>query len=228
MLRALRSSNDKRKWQHAVALLDLHRHCTIASICRKLERSLFLTHGLASLALPSRKAVNQGLITRSTSSSDEAVDLLSPTPARQPNCRQSTLLALFPSIHQSLSDPIISLLDEWKYYKRRHPQGLRYSRFSQLYDPFFGADKSLEAALASWRSAFEAAAERASRRLRHAPGANMGHPLCRLSKSSHAHDDGGHALSLTGSCRQPAPDACLFHRLSVALKISPVSSTRPC
>jgi hypothetical protein len=84
MLRAWRSSNDKRKWQRAVALLDLHRHCTMASICRKLERSpktikrwrsLFLTHGLAGLALPSQKAVSQGLITRSTSSSDEALDL---------------------------------------------------------------------------------------------------------------------------------------------------------
>jgi hypothetical protein len=117
MLRAWRSSNDKRKWQRAVALLDLHRHCTIASICRKLERSpktikrwrrMFLTHGLAGL--------------------------LSPTPARQPNCRQSTLLALFPRIHQGLSDPTILLLDEWKSYKRQHPRGLGYSRFCQLYD----------------------------------------------------------------------------------------------
>jgi transposase len=139
-LKTWRSSNDKRKWQHAVALLDLHRHCTIASICRKLERSpktikrwrrMFVTHGLAGLALPSKKAVNQGRITRSTFS---ALDLLSPTPARQQNCRQNSLLALFPSIHQRLTDPIISLFDEWKSYKRQHPQGLRYARFCQLYD----------------------------------------------------------------------------------------------
>jgi len=75
-LKAWRSSNDKRKWQRAVALLDLHQHCTMASICRKLERSpktikkwhrMFLTDGLASLAVPSKKAVNkkrQALITK--------------------------------------------------------------------------------------------------------------------------------------------------------------------
>jgi transposase len=67
--------------------------------------------------------------------SDKAlVDLLSPPAARQPNCRQRTLVALFPSIHQSLSDSTTSLLDEWKSYKRQHPQGLRYSRICQLYD----------------------------------------------------------------------------------------------
>jgi hypothetical protein len=54
VLKAWRTSNDKRKWQRAVALLDLHPHCTMASICRKLERSpktikkwrrMFLTQG---------------------------------------------------------------------------------------------------------------------------------------------------------------------------------------
>lgn len=67
-LKAWRSSNDKRKWQRAVALLDLQRHCTMASICRKLERSpktikkwrrMFLTNVPASLAVPSKKAVNK-------------------------------------------------------------------------------------------------------------------------------------------------------------------------
>jgi hypothetical protein len=46
----------------------LHRHCTMASICRKLERSprtvkkwrrTFLTDGIASRARPLKKAVNK-------------------------------------------------------------------------------------------------------------------------------------------------------------------------
>ncbi len=67
-LRAWRSSNNKKKWQRAVALLDLHEHCTMASVCRKLERSpktikkwhrMFLTDGLTNLALPSKRAINK-------------------------------------------------------------------------------------------------------------------------------------------------------------------------
>src|SRR5262245_47532877 len=67
VLKAWRSSNNKRKWERAVALQDLHEGCTIASICRKLERSpktikewrrTFVTQRLDKLATPLKRAVN--------------------------------------------------------------------------------------------------------------------------------------------------------------------------
>jgi hypothetical protein len=55
---------------------------------------------------------------KTRSLSDEALlDLLLPTSVRQQSYRQNTLLRLFPGIHQNLSDPTISLLDQWQFYK---------------------------------------------------------------------------------------------------------------
>ena len=59
--------------------------------------------------------------------------LLSPTSVRQRSRRHRTLIGLLPVIHQRLSDPTTSLLDQWKLYKRQYPQGLGYSRVAQLY-----------------------------------------------------------------------------------------------
>ena len=131
-LKAWRSSNDRRKWQRAVALLDLHKHCTMASICRKVERStktikgwrrMFLTHGLAGLA--SAKMRNPDNKVR--------VKRLSPPRVRRPEGRHIRLLGLFPDIHQSLSASTTSLLAQWKLYNRKQPHALGYSRFAQLY-----------------------------------------------------------------------------------------------
>jgi transposase-like protein len=90
VLKAWRSSNDKRRWQRAVALLDLHRHCTMASICRQLERSpktikrwrrMFLTDGLASLALPSKKAVNKERLALITKKKERLVKIIHEPPS---------------------------------------------------------------------------------------------------------------------------------------------------
>ena len=58
--------------------------------------------------------------------SDQAlIAVLSPTPpVQQPSRRHRTLLGLYPAIHQSLSDPTTSLLDQWKRYRRQQPHGL--------------------------------------------------------------------------------------------------------
>ena len=89
-LRAWRSSNNKRKWQRAVALLDLHKHCTMASICRKLERSpqtikkwrrMFLTGGLASLALPSKKTVGKERLAMITRKKERLVKIIHEPPS---------------------------------------------------------------------------------------------------------------------------------------------------
>jgi len=68
VLKEWRSSNNKRRRERAVALQDLHKGCTIATICRMLERSpntikkwrrTFVTQGLAKLATPLKRAVKR-------------------------------------------------------------------------------------------------------------------------------------------------------------------------
>jgi hypothetical protein len=66
-LKEWRSSSNKRRWERAVALLDLYKGCAIASLCRKLDRSpqtikrwhrIFVTAGLPVVALVSKKPDN--------------------------------------------------------------------------------------------------------------------------------------------------------------------------
>ena len=101
-------------YRDLAALLDVSK-TTVATYLSTFKRS--------SLSLDEARGV-----------SDEALlKLLSPASARQPNPRQEMLLSLLPAIHQKLCDPATSLLDEWKVYKRQHPEGPCYSRFAQLY-----------------------------------------------------------------------------------------------
>jgi len=66
-LKEWRSSSNKRRWERAVALLDLYKGCAMASLCRKLDRSpqtikrwhrFFVTAGLPGVA-PLRPLVRQ-------------------------------------------------------------------------------------------------------------------------------------------------------------------------
>jgi len=66
-LKEWRSSSNKRRWERAVALLDLYKGCAMGSLCRKLDRSpltikkwhrIFVTAGLPAVALVSKKPVN--------------------------------------------------------------------------------------------------------------------------------------------------------------------------
>lgn len=127
VLKEWRSSNNKRRWERAVALQGLHEGCTIASICRKLERSrktvkewrrTFVTQGLDKLATPLKRAVK-----------------------RHRSHRHRVLFKLFPAIHRSLSERETYLLDEWRAYRGQFLDGYGYAQFTNLYGRWLSANQ---------------------------------------------------------------------------------------
>lgn len=127
ILKEWRSSNNKRMWQRAVALQDLHKGCTIASICRKLERSpktikgwrrAFVSQGLDNFATPLKRAVK-----------------------RHRSHRHRALFKLFPAIHRSLSERGTYLLDEWRAYQGQSLNGYGYSQFTNLYGQWLSSNQ---------------------------------------------------------------------------------------
>src|SRR5262245_3880137 len=73
--------------------------------------------------------------------SDEALlNLLLPSSVRQPSYRHVTLLRILSVVHENLSEPTTSLLDQRKLYKQQHPRGLRYSRFTQVYSEWLSTN----------------------------------------------------------------------------------------
>jgi transposase len=127
-LKEWRLSNNKMRWERAVALQDMHKGCSIASICRKLERSpktikrwrrTFLAQGIGNLAIPLKKAVKR----------------------QQRNHRHRVLFKLFPSIHRSLSERGTHRIDEWRAYRSQFPNGYGYSQFTNLYAQWLSANQ---------------------------------------------------------------------------------------
>src|SRR5262249_55760493 len=126
VLNAWRSSNDKRKWQRAVALLDLHRNCTMASICRKLERSpktikkwrrMFLTQGLASLALPSKKAVNKVRQALITEKKERLVKIIHESPSLHGVNRTTWTLETLSAVYRKVHGEAVSRSMVSQYFK---------------------------------------------------------------------------------------------------------------
>ena len=89
-LKEWRASNDKRRWERAVSLLDLHKGRTMASIARKIDRSprtikkwrrAFLAEGLARVALISKKPLNQKRLAIIAKKKARLVKIIHETPA---------------------------------------------------------------------------------------------------------------------------------------------------
>src|SRR5215472_8451994 len=126
VLRRWRSSNDKRKWQRAVALLDLHRHRTLASICQKLERSpktikrwrrILLTKGLASLAIPSKKAVSKERLAMIATKKERLVKIIHEPPSLHGVNRTTWTLKTLAAAYQNVYGERVSRGSVSQYFK---------------------------------------------------------------------------------------------------------------
>jgi len=125
VLRRWRSSNDKRKWQRAVALLDLHRHRTLASICQKLERSpktikrwrrILLTKGLASLAIPSKKAVSKERLAMIATKKERLVKIIHEPPSLHGVNRTTWTLKTLAAAYQRVHGEAVSITSVSQYF----------------------------------------------------------------------------------------------------------------
>jgi len=125
VLRKWRSSNNKRKWQRAVALLDLQSHRTLASICRKLERSpktikrwrgMLLTQGLASLALPSKKAVSKERLAMIATKKERLVKIIHEPPSLHGVNRTTWTLKTLAAAYRSVHGESISMGSVSQYF----------------------------------------------------------------------------------------------------------------
>lgn len=111
-LKDWRASNNKKRWERAVALLDLHKGRTMSSISQKIDRSpqtikkwhrVFLTEGLARVALISKKPLNQKRVAIIAKKKARLVKIIHESPALHGVNRTTwtleTLSAAYRSVH---------------------------------------------------------------------------------------------------------------------------------
>lgn len=124
-LKEWRSSNNKMRWERAVALLDMHKGCTIASICRKLERSpktikqwrqLFLNQGLSSLQIPFKKACNEQRLAFITKKKDRLVKIIHESPSLHGVNRTTWTLETLAAAYRSVYGESVSLSSVSQYF----------------------------------------------------------------------------------------------------------------
>ena len=119
-LRKWRLSNNRGKWERAVALLDLYKGCNIKEISNKVERScrtikkwhaVYVDDGLAYLDLHRNRVTQE----------------------QAKNAKYSALHDRLLQYHHRSENENINLKTLWQEYKQNEPSGLKYSGFVDHY-----------------------------------------------------------------------------------------------
>ena len=118
--RKWRLSNNKNKWQRAVALLDLHKGCNITEISSKIERSCrtikkwraaYIDNGITHLNLRQTRVI----------------------PEQVKDVKYAVLDDRLLQYHHRLANENTNLKTLWQDYKQNEPSGLKYSGFVDHY-----------------------------------------------------------------------------------------------